>query len=622
MLKFNAVFALVLTGLLPAAPVSAQAPATFWTEDFSAGLPAGWMNMDASGGVALWTWCSNPEAGNTEAGCPDLWAADPNYQFPFQATTASNGFVTLDSDAYGNLGTDHISELTTTAIDASGAGEVWVTFESHIGVYTVDANVGAILRVSTDKTNWFDFYPFPELTTGVRWSANPEKTIIDISDVAAGQSTVYLQWQWTGNYEYQWSIDDVKVYNENPTPRHDLAISEFLYPVSSYATPASEIAADTFSFAAALSNQGLLGQTNIVLKATVKTEAGAQLFADSILIPALAAGVKDSAFYLDDTYVPDLDEGKYFIEYSVRADSADLDPLDDRNGDPFVVTTNLFAKEDGATIGYRPSGTGDWAVGNYYRMSEQSLEQYKASVAEFTFSTDPEEGLFPGDVGSLVMLLKVADDVAPDFSNFDTTQFLSPSLELLGLNGYDAPDTLEDYEMQTLEILDTDGNQGILLEPGGRYFLVVQYEGNSSLTYHAFNEDVSNFFLNSYFVSTVIYNEEWALPGFGPEANAVLRMYLDLVTTTDDRPLPDHTMQVFPNPVQDGQVNLAVRFDVPTDATITIADVNGRVLTMEDRPKLSGEVLQYRLPGLSPGTYLARIATSEGTLTRRFVVTR
>jgi hypothetical protein len=98
-------------------------------------------------------------------------------------------------------------------------------------------------------------------------------------------------------------------------------------------------------------------------------------------------------------------------------------------------------------------------------------------------------------------------------------------------------------------------------------------------------------------------------------------MFIELVSTTDESALPESVMTVFPNPAQD-VLNLEVSFDNATDASITIADINGRVIKMDDRSGLTKEVLTYQIPQLAAGTYLVRIATKEGTKTKKFVVAK
>ncbi|MDO8367712.1 MAG: T9SS type A sorting domain-containing protein [Saprospiraceae bacterium] len=594
--------------------LNAQLPTPFWTENFTAGIPAGWTSEDESNQNVLWTWCANPLLGDSDPGCSQPWDDALNGQVPFKATTAITGFAVLDSDDPGQLSISHVSQLTTAPINCTGKSQVYITFQTHIGVYSFDAETNAIVRVSTDGTNWTEYTVFPGLTTTERWSENPETPILNISATAANQSNVWIQWEWTGNYEYMWSLDDIELYDQDPTPQNDVAISAFFYPVSSYSTPVSQIASDTFQFEVNLSNKGLNPQTNLVVTAYVKEDGGSTLHTQSISIPSLDPGVSDSNFIFPVRYAPELNTGLYTVGYTLTSDSIDQRPVDNEREDNFVVNNNYFAKEDGPEQGYRPSAGGEWAVANYYRMNGGNFEVYKAAQAEFAFSTNSDE-IPIGDVEAALYLFKINNDVAEDFSDFDISSILSSSTEWLGVASYEAPDTIDSYELQRVDISDLNtGLTGVVLEPGGRYLLAMGYEGASSKVFHAFNDDI--FY---YFPSTFIFNTDWNVNGFGGDVNALLRMYIGLLSTTDEQALPQNTLNIFPNPVH-RTLQLGIEFVEPTDATITIADINGRVITFEDRYGLTKETLQYQLPQLASGTYLARIATAKGTLTKKFVV--
>lgn len=605
---------LMLSAIMLAVTLNAQLATPFWSENFTNGLPSGWSTSDASNQGVLWTWCADPLLGDSDPGCSQPWDDPLNAQEPFNSATASTGFMVLDSDDPGGLPTPHISQLTSAAINCSGKSAVYLTYQTHIGVFDLDADGNAILRVSTNGTTWTDYPLFEGLTTTVRWSENPEIPIIDISATAANAATVYLQWQWTGNWEYMWSIDDVELYDQNPTPGNDIAISAFFYPVSSFASPASQIATDTFGFEVNLDNNGLNTQTNIVVTAYVKEDGGATLHTQSITIPELAPGVKDSSFQFPQLYAPELQNGVYLVGYTLTSDSLDQRPNDNERESPFVVSNDFFAKEDGPEQGYRPNAGGDWAVGNLHRMGAGAFDMYKATEAEFAFATNDDE-IPAGEVEAAIYLFKISNDVAPDFSNFDGSGFLTSHMEWLGIAGYEAPDNLQNYELQRVEISDLNtALPGVVLEPNTRYLLAVEYGGANSAVFHAFNDDVFYFF-----PSTFVFNTDWNPAGFGGDVNALLRLYISLVSTTDEKALPSNTITVFPNPVRE-TVQLGIEFTEPTDATITIADINGRVMHVEDREGLTKETLQYRLPQLASGTYLARIATEKGTLTKKFVV--
>ncbi len=614
-MKQHSTLCSLLALILSTGVLFAQTP--FWTQDFAGGFPTGWTTTDASGQNVLWTWCDNPGKGQT-GGCPAIFNDPLNQQEPFRASTAANGFMTLDSDRSGALPTSHISQLTSAPINCSGRAQVFISFETHIGVYEVSAETGAVLRVSADGTNWTSFTVFPGLTTQVRWSDNPTIPVIDISAVAANQPTVYLQWQWTGNWEYFWNLDDVKLYDTDPTPAHNLAIDDFFYPASSFAQPASQIATDTFSFGAWLSNLGRLTQTNVVLRAAVTAEDDSEIWADSLVISSLDNTVKDSFFELPSRFAPELPTGIYKVKYTVHADSADAVPGNNAREDIFLATNSIFSKEAQPEQAYRPGNLpSEWYVANLYTMSPASQETYAAKTAVFTYTTAPAE-LNITDVEASVYLLRVGDDV--DFNTeggFDDTQFLSSDLTWVGVGAYSAPDTMVDGLLQEVEILDLNTTQpGVVLEKGARYLLAVGYAGASNVTYHGFNDDVSYFF-----PSTFTFSDRWYTGGFGPDINAVIRMVISLVSTTDDKPLPDNVLRISPNPAGH-LLHLDVVLERPTDATLTIADLSGRVLWMQDYPAMTAQRISHPVAQLPAGTYLARLATPEGTLTKKFVVQR
>ena len=604
------------TTLTLLAGLAANAQTPFWSEDFANGIPAGWTSEDASSQNAIWTWCNDPASDDGDPGCPEIWEDGTNNQIPFQATTAENGFVTLDSDDYGELPTDHISELTTTAFDFSNKSKVFLRFQNHLGTYTYDADDKALIRVSTDKINWTSYQVFSGLTTTVRWSENPFIAIVDITPTAASQTTVYIQWQWTGNYEYHWNIDDVEIYDENPTAKHDLAVGDIFFPLSSFATPASEIKTDTCAFYAFVSNNGLVDQHNVKLKAIVLDETESVIFADSVTIGTLPVGYKDSLMVTPNLWAPEVDLGLYTIQYEVSADSTDGRIADNVKATTFAATSDFFAKEDGAEQFYRPGTLTDpWYVMNYYRFSKSSQEKYMATSIDFAHTTNAGE-LAITEVSAGGYLMRVNDDIDDNLNNLDDSDFFA-SFEWLGLGDYVANDsTIDDGGIRTIALTDLNsGNPGVALETGGRYVVAISYAGASNVVFQGYNND------NKYFFTSTLQYGGGSFFTFGEDVNAVVRLNLSLVSTSDEVALPTEAMQVFPNPATD-QVNLGVKLAEEGPATVTIADLSGRVILTREYDSLQQQVLNFKLPSLASGIYLARIATEKGTLTKRFNVTK
>lgn len=224
MTKMTTQFTFMLCLLFTAANLTAQTP--FWVEDFSNdSIPAGWTNEDAATNVddngdpvmVIWEHCSLPDSCApatflSQDGTPIFGA--------FNSATADNGYVVVNSDATGELGENHVTSLTTTPIDCSDKSAVFIQFDSHIATFANSPAENAVLRVFTPTSEGETFTLYPDLveenvTIG---SDNPTQVLVDISSVAANSDSVYIQWHWTGNWEWSWALDDINLYDEDPSP--------------------------------------------------------------------------------------------------------------------------------------------------------------------------------------------------------------------------------------------------------------------------------------------------------------------------------------------------------------------------------------------------------------------
>lgn len=392
------------------------------------------------------------------------------------------------------------------------------------------------------------------------------------------------------------------------------------YPVQNVQTPISQIATDTFGFSVNLTNAPGVDLTNVVVTAQVLEEDGDELFSSSISIPTLTADVVDSLFIIPGLFVPDLPLGKYFLKYTAQSDPVAGNDTKHVVNNPFYVTESLFAKDDNTvTSGLQPGSIPDagWGVGNLYIMTAGSLDQYRVQTVEFSHAVNANTVPI-NEVNADLFLFKVRDTVANDWNLFEGTDFFSSSFELLGSGAYEAPANAANYQLQQVEIIDLNSAEpGVLLENGANYVVAAFYPDSSRVAFNAFDLDVEAAGPNG--LNTFTYSTQWFLGGFTSGCCAILRMYIDLVVTTDETPLPDNYMKVFPNPVKD-VLNLGLNLDKPTDITVTIAEMSGRTILIQDRQGMTNETLTYQVPQLAAGTYLARIATKEGTLTKKFIV--
>lgn len=391
------------------------------------------------------------------------------------------------------------------------------------------------------------------------------------------------------------------------------------YPVQNVQTPVSQIATDTFGFSVNITNVRGTELTNVIIKAGVQNEAGEDLYTTSITIDTLAGSVVDSFFVIPGLFAPELPIGNYQIVYSTESDPNEGNVFKDLTRDPFVVTENLFAKDNGVNVGSQP-GTlpaAGWGVGNLYIMSTGALDNYQVKTAVFAHNSSI--AAWPvNKIVADIFLFRVNDDVAADYGNFEGDDFLSNSFQLLGSGGYLPAPNAAAYQLQNVDLVDLNSAEvGVPLENGAHYVLAAFYPDSSGTAFHGFDGDVE--VAGPQGIGTMTYSSQWFLGGFQGGASATLRMFIDLVVTTDEKPLPDSYMNVFPNPAKD-VVNLGLNLEKATDVTVTIADITGRTVYIDDRSGLTNETLTYQIAQLASGTYLARIATKEGTLTKKFVV--
>ncbi|MCS6934653.1 MAG: Omp28-related outer membrane protein [Chitinophagales bacterium] len=215
----------------------ALAQTTFYTQNFStSGLPAGWTNVDNTG--------NNPTNG--------IWKRRTNFA-GFASSTASGGFYVFISDAQSDDGLPEDADLTSSAINCSAHSHVAIEFQQYFYTYYIfNNNSKGKLLVSNDGTNWQQVYVVSNTTV------NPETVRIDISNIAANQPTVYLRFNYTGDWDGWWAIDDIKLFNP---PANDVSVTSLNMP--KYVSLSDQVVTGT------LYNKGNNNITSVELTYTV-----------------------------------------------------------------------------------------------------------------------------------------------------------------------------------------------------------------------------------------------------------------------------------------------------------------------------------------------------------------
>ncbi|MBK9723271.1 MAG: T9SS type A sorting domain-containing protein [Saprospiraceae bacterium] len=79
-------------------------------------------------------------------------------------------------------------------------------------------------------------------------------------------------------------------------------------------------------------------------------------------------------------------------------------------------------------------------------------------------------------------------------------------------------------------------------------------------------------------------------------------------------------MSLYPNPVVNDNLKVGLNFDKATDANLTIADINGKILGFESHKAVTKDIFSISTSDLKAGSYLIRVSTDEGTSTKQFTV--
>ena len=217
----------------------------FWVEDFSGGFPAGWTTLDSSA-ICPWVYSTDGSWGNFNGN--NATAAGPG----INSTTGANGFLLCDIDSanhftYGQPSSSSYQYLSTyvgtDAIDCSAQTSVFLSFEQF---FRYNNGITMNVKVSNDGTNW-TVYDVSGGQANNSASSNPQSISLNISAVAANESTVYIQFGWSARV-YHWMIDDIALSEADP---FDIAMVDSYWGMGGfdnqyYKTPISHVAPITF----------------------------------------------------------------------------------------------------------------------------------------------------------------------------------------------------------------------------------------------------------------------------------------------------------------------------------------------------------------------------------------
>lgn len=596
----------------------------FWTENFSGGMPSGWTNQDLG----------------TPAGQPNVifqWSDDPTdvevaavshlHMAQFNCPDAQNGYLWANSDR--GLGSapaeDHITQLTTSAIDCSGQSTVQLRYQAVIGVFELNASTNALIQVSTDGSTWTDFQPFPCLVTGnplppcSRFSANPTEVQLDITSVAANQPTVYLRWKWTGGWEYYYAIDDVRLM---PQPEYELQmLSSFLSHTGKgeeYARLPSGQLNPTMLIGADIQNFGSVAQNDVTVQTVVSGPSSFTVDAGPVSILASESGLVQAV-----QSIGTLSNGLYTAVSTLASAQEDFDPSNNSNDRWFQLTDAVYAL-DGLTnppaedAAFGVIGTASFAdvtdgmvVATYYEL-RAPLTVYGIEVG--LVGTHTPGLYFPTIAGGAMSVMLL------DSSNINFTETgdmtIPPAPIHSSVDLIDVSQAHVDLGVVRMELLNNLGQQGVLL-PAGGYYAGAELYGNGDSNPIRILDDIS---VGQPDATTAFWDPvgndngpQWFINGNA----AAIRLLLEPFDPLEGLGIKDNELagvNMFPNPTTG---NFAITMAKPGVYTVEVMNVLGkRVLNT----RTVGERTDLDMSGYAAGVYMVRISDGTATTVKRLTV--
>ncbi|MEN9699381.1 MAG: hypothetical protein RLZZ301_579 [Bacteroidota bacterium] len=557
-------------------PVAEEKITTIWSDGFN--NPAAW-SIASTG--------SNPEQWHLVPGTQAIPVSALN---PMGSTTASNGFLFVNSDANNTGDQDGTPIITTatntTAINCSAYPVVKLKYQHNFRWWHDTRGV----RVSGDNgATWTDFEMSNETSysTPNQNSGNPEVTIIDISSIAGGQSQVKVQFYYDDNdyWGWYWAVDDVELYvPEN----YDLKLNAVHWGstgfwgarLAYYGVPQSQITA--IDFGGIVENIGALNQADAVFTATTGAYTGTSA---PLAIPV---GTFDT---LDCTasFTPGSGIANHNVSASVASGNVDGDNTNNALANFATISVNQYeyARDNGTALnGSYNQGMG-FEVGNIFDIFANTTigggSVYISGSAE------------PG--AEMYLKLYSIDATTGDFLYVDET----------------GPYVIQASDLDAFVTLSFLGGN-YPLNAGEAYLIVAGSNGDGGAT-----NDLVVGTAGSAQAQTCYYYDMTDLTWYYTTSQPMVRMNFDPALGLNEE-IASFGLEVAPNPASDA-TTLSFNVKNTSDVVVTIVDMTGKVVATETRTGVIGtQNVTVNTSNLTSGMYTASVIANGVKVSKKLAV--
>lgn len=558
-----------------------------WTNDFS--NPADWRMENSSNPDLDWQI-------GTAADWPTTLTGQ-NYE-PLMSTSGGN-FAFIDSDGAGGSSTQDADLILVNPIDLTNEPLVSVTLENWHRRFLETHT----LSVSTDGTTWNNIVINDSYDANSQ-SSNPELILVDISEFAGGQSTVYLKFNYQGAWDWFWAIDDVCIVQ---TPETDIVVrdvwtGDIVNDYEYQAIPQTQV--HPLSFGVEMSNIGGVSQQNVGIEASVTYPGGTEVFSTSL---ANFPKGTDTTIWFDGILPSDI--GVYDVTFNVIPLAADFTPANNMMEKSFQVTDGLFGQADE----WRSTFLFDSDAGGapYASLTlGQSYKIYEEGDVVYGLMT-----IFPNSQG-----------------DFTADQYLATTLFQFLDNGTPDPEAMDDivtgdYTVNTADLSAGGGDAKWIflefddyftVEKGEVYMGAIDIPGGSeqyNVPSDGANDDAGCFIYGDVDNSG---NERWVVYS---NVNIPILLVTDRNIGLREDVITARKVKTFPNPTN-GISTIQLAQGEHIVGVPELLDVSGKLIIGVDEAILSvdNDGAQIDFSEMMDGIYFVQMVTNRGIVRERIVV--
>ncbi len=519
---------------------------------------------------------------------------------PFASTTASNGFIMVNSDANNTTDNDGSiihTEITSSTIDLSANANVVLRFQQNFRWW----NDTRTVSVSGDNgATWTDWQISDQsgynigIYSGNQSSLNPDLVVIDISAVAGNSAQVQVKFTYDDNdiWAWYWAIDDVEIIEK---PNDDIQMmSAFIVEQANEGveygrTPVDQVGAN-WEIGAQIYNFGVNNATNVTVT-SVEAGGAFSYTANMALIES------DSTRIVSSVEMPTLGVGTYVVDYTVVSDGEQPGGADfgDNTGQRTMEVTNWEYSIDG--IGVYPAGGLVSAMGT---ASFQNAADNLIIASKYHFNN-------PATIYSIKALITSTTVAGAEVYGqiIDTASMLSGTIIPQAITSSYIV-TAQDVTNGFIEIPFDLNNQPSLA--AGSYYAAVELISNGNST------DIS--ILNDERVAQPSLASMIYIPGDQSYTNGVASAVRMVVQDPATIGLGENTLEgvsVYPNP-SEGVITVSNANNA--ENTIVVYDMVGKVVYTTS----ANSSTTIDLSSNGTGVYMVKVSNENGSIVERVVI--